>query len=236
MTKAKRRTRGQEVEARRSDRRRELLDAAIRAIRRNGPRVSMREMAAEAGVTKPILYRHFGAKGGLYHAIAERYATELLEEIRSVLGRDLPAQSLLVAALDAYLGFLERETEVHRFLMERALPERPETGQAFVTGFRGQVAEELERALRDRVTPSGREEAVGPWAHALVGMAESAGEWWLHQDRISREELVDYLARLLWTGFSGITEGLEPKAGVAPIAAVTGRPATTRAIWEEAQR
>jgi len=206
MSRLKRRKRDPELEARRAERRSELLDAAIRAIRREGPRVSMREMAAEALVTKPILYRHFGARGGLYQAIAERYADESLARIRGSLAQDLPPRDLLVATLDAYLAFLEGETQVHRFLVERALPERGETGQAFLSGFHEQIAVEIERALRDHVTPTGHEVAVGPWAHALVGMAEAAGEWWLNQDRMSRSELVEYLATLLWTGFSGVTE------------------------------
>jgi AcrR family transcriptional regulator len=232
MTRLKRRKRSAEVDARRAQKRLELLDAAIRAIRREGPGVSMGAMAAEAGVTKPILYRHFGAKDGLYHAIAERYANELLDQIRSALGRDLPSRQLLVATLDAYLGFLERETQVHRFLVERALPERPETGQAFLAGFRGQIAGELEKTLRDRVTPGSSGEAAGPWAHALVGMAEFAGEWWLHQERMSRPELVEYLATLLWTGFEGVTRpgGLDP----GQVDVTIGR-ATARSL-EEAQR
>src|SRR6266508_3048551 len=44
----------------REERREELLDAAERAIRRIGPQASMEELAAEAGITKPILYSHFG--------------------------------------------------------------------------------------------------------------------------------------------------------------------------------
>jgi AcrR family transcriptional regulator len=192
----------------------------------------MGEMAAEAGVTKPILYRHFGAKDGLYHAVAERYATELLDQIRSALARDLLPRGLLVATLDAYLGFLERETQVHRFLVERVLPERPETGQAFLAGFRGQIAGELEKTLRDRISPGGRGEAAGPWAHALVGMAESAGEWWVHQDRMSRKDLVEYLATLLWTGFEGIIEPPGPQP--ARTGAMAGRTGATHS--EEAQR
>jgi AcrR family transcriptional regulator len=226
----KRRRRSAELESRRIERRGELLEAAVRAIRREGPAVSMREMAAEAGVTKPILYRHFGAKGGLYHAIAERYATELLDQIRAALGRDLPPRDLLVATLDAYLAFLERETQVHRFLMERALHEQAETAQAFLMGFRGQVADELEDALRDRVIPS-REEAAGPWAHALVGMAELAGEWWLHQERMSRAQMVDYLATLLWSGFSTVTEVEAASTDDAAAA-----PARVRSMQKEARR
>src|SRR4029450_7094161 len=59
------------------ERRAELLDAAERAIRRIGPRASMDELAAEAGITKPILYSHFGDKAGLVTALAERVAGQL---------------------------------------------------------------------------------------------------------------------------------------------------------------
>lgn len=44
-------------------RRRELLEAADRVVLRDGPQASMNAIAAEAGITKPILYRHFGDKG-----------------------------------------------------------------------------------------------------------------------------------------------------------------------------
>ncbi|MGH2819151.1 MAG: helix-turn-helix domain-containing protein, partial [Actinomycetota bacterium] len=46
----------------------DLLDAADNVVRRDGPEASMQKIAAEAGITKPILYRQFGDKGGLYRA------------------------------------------------------------------------------------------------------------------------------------------------------------------------
>ncbi|MEA2477942.1 MAG: hypothetical protein QOC87_2141, partial [Actinomycetota bacterium] len=45
----------------------------------------MSEIAAAAGVTKPILYKHFGDKGGLYRTLAERYVQRILEELRGAL-------------------------------------------------------------------------------------------------------------------------------------------------------
>ena len=54
------------------ERRAELLGAAERAIRRIGPHASMDEIAAEAGITKPILYSHFGDKAGLVTALSGR--------------------------------------------------------------------------------------------------------------------------------------------------------------------
>ncbi|MCB1004958.1 MAG: helix-turn-helix transcriptional regulator [Acidimicrobiales bacterium] len=43
-------------------RRAELADAAVRAIRTVGADASMADIAAEAGITKPVLYHHFGDK------------------------------------------------------------------------------------------------------------------------------------------------------------------------------
>src|ERR671930_593638 len=54
-------------------RRLELLEAAFEVIRREGPTASMDEIAAQAGITKPIVYRYFGDRAGLYQAVAERY-------------------------------------------------------------------------------------------------------------------------------------------------------------------
>src|SRR5574341_720804 len=51
--------------------RRTLIAAAQRAIRKKGPAVSMDDIAAEARVAKPILYRHFGDRAGLARALGE---------------------------------------------------------------------------------------------------------------------------------------------------------------------
>lgn len=61
MESTERSGRGQSATERR---RRELLEAAERIVLRDGPDASMNAIAAEAGITKPILYRHFGDKGG----------------------------------------------------------------------------------------------------------------------------------------------------------------------------
>ena len=70
------------IDARRR-RREELLDAADRVISRLGPQASMDEIASEAGITKPILYRHFGDKDGLHQALAARYVDALMSALRA---------------------------------------------------------------------------------------------------------------------------------------------------------
>ena len=199
------RARRADLDDRRAARREELVEAAVRAISREGPEASMEDIAAEAGITKPIVYRHFGDKNGLYQALVDRYADALGAELERTLTADLPPRALLVSTLDAYLGFLERETHIHRFLVQRLRTERTDVGGALM-GFRERMAEQISRLLRDRLKPAGKDTgAADPWAYALVGMAELVGEWWLQNPTMPRAHVVDYLVDLAWNGLAAAT-------------------------------
>jgi AcrR family transcriptional regulator len=50
-------------------RKRELIEHALRAIRKHGAAVGMEEIAAQAGTSKTVIYRHFGDRAGLYAAV-----------------------------------------------------------------------------------------------------------------------------------------------------------------------
>ena len=64
-------------------RREELLDAADTVIRRVGSKASAALIAKEAGVTKPIIYRHFGDLSDLYRALAIRHQERLTDYLRT---------------------------------------------------------------------------------------------------------------------------------------------------------
>ena len=66
------------------DRRQALLDVAWDVVDREGERASMDDVAAAAGITRPILYRHFGDVGGLWEAIGERFTVELLGRLEGL--------------------------------------------------------------------------------------------------------------------------------------------------------
>src|SRR5437764_13932309 len=105
------------------DRREQLLVAADRAVRRDGSAASMNLIAAEAGITKPILYRHFGDKGGLYRALAARHIDQLLARLRAALLTRGGLTARTRATVDAYLAAVEEQPQVYRFLMEVAVAE-----------------------------------------------------------------------------------------------------------------
>ncbi|GAA0355918.1 TetR family transcriptional regulator [Streptomyces olivoreticuli] len=188
-------------------RRRELLEAADRVVLRDGPGASMNAIAAEAGITKPILYRHFGDKGGLYRALAVRHTDALLAGLRAAL--DAPAatrRERVEATLDTYLAAIEARPQVYRFLMHPADEGHPsdQGEQGFDVGRHSapllrRLGEELAQVIAERVDLGpGSDELARAWGHGIVGMMHAAGDWWLRERPFPRAHLVRHLADLLW--------------------------------------
>ena len=112
---------------RREARRTQLLDDAIEAIREVGVGATMEQLARRGGVTKPILYRHFGDREGLIKAIAQGFSTQLFAEIQGALHTTDDPKELLDRTVDAYVGFIEREPALYRFLLLQVA--NPTTGR-----------------------------------------------------------------------------------------------------------
>ncbi|MFD5750461.1 TetR family transcriptional regulator [Streptomyces sp. NPDC127033] len=195
----------QQAEQQRSarQRRRQLLEAADRVVLRDGPGASMNAIAAEAGITKPILYRHFGDKGGLYRALAKRHTDALLDALRAALDAPAGRRERVEATLDTYLAAIEARPQVYRFLMHPAedtqLPEQGfDVGRHSAPLLR-RLGEELAKVIEDRVDLGpGSEQLARVWGHGIVGMMHGAGDWWLGERPCPREQLVRSLADLLW--------------------------------------
>jgi AcrR family transcriptional regulator len=195
------RTTESERTRRRRRRREELLDVADRVIQRRGVVVSMDEIASEAGITKPVLYRHFGDKDGLYEALTERYVDELKLALKPAIEADEP-RDRLAAAIDAYLSYVEREPGRYRFLLHAS--EQPRTA-AIVADFRRRHIGECAFTAEDNLRRAGMHPGFAePWAECVSGMVRAAGTSWLESRSLPRERLVDYLTTILWDGFSSL--------------------------------
>lgn len=187
-------------------RRLELLEAADRVVLREGPSASMNAIAAEAGITKPILYRHFGDKGGLYRALAERHTNSLLRSLREALDAPANRRERVEATLHTYLAAIETHPQVYRFLMHPAEGTESvgEGNQGFDVGrhqapLLRRLGEELGGFIQERLEldEDGRELAR-VWGHGIVGMMHAAGDWWMGERPCSRDQLVKHLADLMW--------------------------------------
>ncbi len=121
-----------------ASRRRALLDAAQRLIRSRGPDVSIEQIAAEAGVSRPIVYRHFGDRQGMAEAIAEDAISRAMaaagsppaSDRESLFDRDrgVPAwgdagsvRGTIEALTRGHLDFVLADPAIYRFIIrERA--------------------------------------------------------------------------------------------------------------------
>jgi AcrR family transcriptional regulator len=188
--------------AHRANRREDFVEATIRAVTRHGPDVGMDEIAAEAGVTKPVLYRHFTDKADLYHAVGIRATDMLMGTIVPALADDAPIFERIRRAVDCYVGFLDEYRELYRFLVLRPNPSR----QNLVQQDKLKIAEVLAELLGAYLKLFRMDTAIaGPSGYGIVGLVQTAGEWWLdHTDEMTRDQLTDHLTMLIWHGIDGV--------------------------------
>lgn len=163
----------------------------------------MEELAAEAGITKPILYSHFGDRAGLADALAERTANLLIVTLGSSLREAAKSgnpRDVVGFAFEAFCSFIESEPSIYRFLVRSSLDEPNPVSSRLVTQIASRISAQLGHGMRLAGVDSGPAE---PWGFAIVGMGFVAAEWWLDRRTMSKDDLIDYLTRLVWGGLAG---------------------------------
>ncbi|HVX18925.1 MAG TPA: TetR/AcrR family transcriptional regulator [Acidimicrobiales bacterium] len=183
----------------RAERRSGLLDAALVAIRRDGSNISMEAIAAEGGVTKPILYRHFGDREGLLQALTERFGDTLVARLRAGLPAGSDVREATRTAIDGYIGTIEQDPDLYRFIIQQT-----PVGGGTLQGLVDQVAALLATVIGETLRTIGADSGAAEiWAYSIVGMVHVAGDHWVAHPTMPRERLVEYLTGLLWTGMAG---------------------------------
>ncbi|MFD0634420.1 TetR family transcriptional regulator [Catenulispora yoronensis] len=188
-----------------------MLDAAERVVLRDGPAASMNAIAAEAGITKPILYRHFGDKAGLYVALADRHIETLLARLREALTRPGTRRRRTEAAIDAWLGLVEGNPALYRFLVHRAQAEEPQVRDR-VARFQRRLGDALAAGIAAELgLPEPQWPRAQAWAHGIVGMVQAASDWWLDEQPFDRAALTLHLADLLDGAYARTRPGRTPE-------------------------
>jgi AcrR family transcriptional regulator len=192
-------------DAHRETRRAELTDAAIAAIRRHGAGVGMGEVAAQAGTSKTVVYRHFTDRTQLYVAVCARVAGVLLEQVRAAMDGAEGPRAQAAAGIEAYLRLIEHDPEVYRFVVHRPLVDRTLAADpvADLVSLIGDAAAEV---IAAQLHSTGAETtAAVPWGHGIVGLVRAAADNWLARPSgMTRDELATHLTDLAWAGLSGV--------------------------------
>src|SRR5450759_1315806 len=104
-------------------RREQLLEVGRKLFADKGfEATTVEEIAAKAGVSKPVVYEHFGGKEGLYAVVVDREIRSLLDGITGALTSNGHARRLLEQAALALLDYVENSTDGFRILVRDSPP------------------------------------------------------------------------------------------------------------------
>jgi AcrR family transcriptional regulator len=198
-------------------RREEFVEAALAAIRREGPGIGMEAIAAELEVSKTVLYRHFTDKSDLIGAVLTRIAaTVLLPALIAELKVEREDVDQARAVIRAYVESVASEPELYAFVFAHN-NEVGDTDEIVATTER-MVAEALASLIGGRLRAM-RMDSGGAevWAYGIIGMVQLATHWWVDHRTMSTDALVDYLTMLAWGGLDGVL-----RAGGSPAAFARG--------------
>jgi AcrR family transcriptional regulator len=187
------------------ERREQLLDVGRQLFAERGfDGTSVEEIAARAGVSKPVVYEHFGGKEGLYAVVVDREVGRLLDTVTSAFTGDNPRLLLEQAAL-AMLTYVEDQADGFRILV-RESPVGLEKGGGFATII-SDIAGQVEYILARQFKARGFETKLAPlYSQALVGMVALTGQWWLDHRRPKKDEVAAHLVNLAWNGLSQLEQ------------------------------
>jgi AcrR family transcriptional regulator len=196
------------------DRRALILTAAAEVFAAAGyDRASMRAVATSAGITTPVLYDHFASKAELYAALVSRVADELITGWERV-GEDVVAgggstEDVFRRTIDHIYGWIETNPAGWRIVFLDS-PSDPAVAEAH--RLRQRKATDVLAAQFGRVAdirlsvPLDRRRADRFLAEAAKWTVNAIAAWWWDNRDLSRAQIVELTADLLWRGLARITE------------------------------
>jgi AcrR family transcriptional regulator len=181
------------------ERREQLLDVGRTLFAEKGfEATSIEEIAARAGVSKPVVYEHFGGKEGLYAVVVDREMSDLLERLTQALSAGHPRELAEQAAL-ALLTYIEEEADGFRILSRDSTAGSTGAFSSLLNDVANQVEYVLVREFGRRGIST---EHAAMYAQMLVGMVALTGMWWLEERKPDREDVAAHIVNLGWNGLA----------------------------------
>lgn len=165
---------------------------------------SIEEIAARAGVSKPVVYEHFASKEAIYAVVVDREVQTLLTAIRQAIQTPRAgSRRLLELGALALLDYIESCPEGFQIIMR----DTSGAGGGSFASILNDVIVRVEGLLvpvfaaRDIDTT-----AVLLYAQALTGLVAMTGQWWLDNQQMTKLEVASHLVNLAWNGLHNLEQ------------------------------
>ena len=168
--------------------------------------VGMDEIAARAGTSKTVIYRHFGDRAGLYAAVVDKVHDYIHADLQAALA--LAASGGLAALAhdlaDAYFSLVERDPEIYRFVMN---PPPVSVGEIDPLGGLPEViGDHVAHAIAVHLAALGADTArAATWGHGLVGFVRAVADRWMATGQAEpKHELVAHVDSFVGPALAGV--------------------------------
>lgn len=166
------------------ERRQQLIGVALDLFSHRSPDdVSIDEIAAAAGISRPLVYHYFPGKLSLYEAALQRAADDLAE--RFVEPREGPLGARLLRVMGRFLDFVDGHGPGFSALMRGGPAVGSSTTNALIDSVRQAAYIQILSHLGVTDPPARLELVIRSW----ISLAESTALIWLDGRRIPRAEL-----------------------------------------------
>jgi len=185
----------------RAERSTQLLDVAEQVFLERGyAATSMDDVAERAGVSKPVLYDHFGSKEGLLVATYARSRSLLLASTTSAVQTGGTPEERLRRGFAAFFAFVDEHPVA-------AVALREDAGSGVPGEQLAAIREQQSRVLADLLAaecPLLPGEALEPTAELLMGACERLAVWRAAHPGTSADDAAGHLMRLAWDGLAAL--------------------------------
>jgi AcrR family transcriptional regulator len=177
------------------ERRRQLVEVGRAVFAEKGyDGASVEEIAERAGISKPIVYEHFGGKEGLYAVVVDREMEYVIGQIADAIGTGSPRDRIEGAAL-AFMRYVQDRPDGFAVL------QRDSPAANGLANLLAEVAERVGDVLHSEFRRAGYDSSLAPlYAQALIGMVTFVGQWWGDHQEMSAEAAASHIAALAWMG------------------------------------
>jgi AcrR family transcriptional regulator len=190
------------------ERRETLIRAASELFAQRGyDHVSLDQVAERAGVTKVIVYRHFGSKKDLYLQLLGVHRDQLLGTLATGMAAEGPLADRVPSVADAWFSYVEINPFAWKMLFQDV------TGDPDIRAFHAGVRKTARSAIVGllvaeptlRLEPGMLEPVAELLRSAMTGLAL----WWLEHRAVPRATLVASITRTAWLGLASATDSTE---------------------------
>jgi len=202
----------------RPERERLVLDVAHARFAEHGfSAVTMDDLAADAGVTKPLLYAYFGNKERLYLACMERAGEAMFATVGAAVSHATSPGDALRRGVHAFFAFVDEDRDAWRVLFDETLPAGGELAER-VAEYRERLLALVSRTNLARLPEQRRARhasEIEAISVALLGAAEALARWWLRAGAMPAADAAELLIATVEPGLQAQTLPARPRARTA---------------------